>query len=275
MASLEKLDRFNLKDHGDRHERRRWPLVRDRFANYEVFWRLYVVPLTNRVCGPATELGDTSWIRVRGDVSQEWEKLAVSHYSVFYHLSRAAERRVEQAGVKPGEPTHPEDVVYLLQTCCENAKDFYDAVRAIGGDAVNYLPHQPLNNFPVLFRKIDTYRNLLIHNPVLGRGEKHGETLLPKLPEDPKRFTDWKNGFRFSWRAVEALGTESLEPAGALLQTLEDDLARYLDDMWARLIVDLGSRNLHDRFKDFLKLPDSTEWITVVQPVAASGVFFR
>lgn len=275
MALLEKLDKFNLEDHGDRHERRRWPLVRDRFANYQVFWRLYVVPLTNRACGPATELERASWTRLRGDVPEEWEKLAVCHYSVFFHLSRAAERRIEQASVKPGEPTHPEDVIYLLQTCCENVKDFYDAVRAISVDGVNYLRRQLLNDPPFVFSKIAAYRNLLIHNPVLGRGEKHGETLLPKLPEDPKCFNDWNNRFKFSWRAVEAIGAEDLDPAVGLLQILEDDLARYLDGAWAQLIVDLGSRNLHDKFNWLLKLPDSSEWITVVQPVAASGVFLK
>jgi len=272
VTATEKLDKYNLQDHGDRHEHDRWPLIRDRFGNYEVFWRLYVVPLTNRVCGP-TATGDRSWIRVRADIPAEWHKLAVCHYSVFYHLSRAAERRVEQSVAPPGRPTHPEDVIHLLQTCCENVRDFYDAVRTIGGDTVNYLPRRLPNDFPVVFRKIDAYRNLLIHNPVLGRGEKHGETLLPRLPEDPKLLAEWKSKFRFSWRAVEELGAENLEPAHILLKTLEDELARCLDDTWARLIVSLGVRDSHDRFKDYLRVPASTEWITVCQPLAASGTF--
>jgi hypothetical protein len=249
-------------------------LIRDRFGNYEIFWRLYVVPLTNRVCGPpAAE--DTSWIRVRDDIPTEWEKLAVCHYSVFYHLSRTSERRIEQTEAKPGEPTHPEDVIYLLQTCCENVSDFYDAVRAVGGRVVNYLPRQLPNDFPLVFKKIDAYRNLLIHNPVLGRGEKDGETLLPRLPEDPKLFGDWKNRFRFSWRAVEALDAGGMEPANVLLKTFEDELAEYLDQVWVQLIVSLGSRNLHDRFKPFLKVPDSDERISVFQPHAASGTFLK
>lgn len=74
---------------------------------------------------------------------------------------------------------------------------------------------------------------------------------------------------------MEALGADSLEPVANLLQTLENDLAQYLNEMWAKLITDLGSRNLHDRFKDFLKLPDCGEWMTFAQPVAASGVFFK
>lgn len=274
MTAGEKFDKFNLDDHGDRHEHERWPLIRDRFGNYEVFWRLYVVPLTQRVVAPAV-VGDRSWIRVRRDPPSEWQKLAVCHYSVFYRLSRAVELRLEQAKTAPDKPTHPEEVVSLLQTCCENVKDFYDAVRDIGGDTVRYLPRRLPNDFPPVFRKIDAYRNLLIHNPVLGRGERHGETLWPKLPEDPNSWAAWKKKFRFSWSAVEELGPESLVPARALLQTLEDELAVCLDETWGQILVSLASRNPHDRFKDFLRLPDSNEQITVCQPLAASGVFMK
>lgn len=274
MTASEKLEQFNLENHGDRHEHERWRLVRDRFGNYEVFWRLYVVPLTNRVLGPVAG-PDRLWIRVRRDIPSEWQKIALCHYSVFYRLSRAVELRLEQAQTEPGKPTHPDEVLSLLQTCCENVKDFYDAVREIGGDSVQRLPRRLPNDFPLVFRKIDVCRNLLIHNPVLGRVETDGETLWPKLPDDPKLWADWKNKFRFSWSAVEDLDRESLVPARALLQTLEDELAACLNDTWERIIASLASRNPHDRFKDFLRVPESNDTITVCQPLAASGVFMK
>jgi hypothetical protein len=142
MTASEQLDKFNLDDHGDRHEHEGWRLVRDQFHNYEVFWRLYVVPLTNRVLGPAAG-PDRSWVRVRRDIPSEWQRLALCHYFVFYRLSRAVELRLEQAQTEPGKPTHPEEVISVLQTCCENVKDFYDAVRDIGGGTVQYLPATP------------------------------------------------------------------------------------------------------------------------------------
>lgn len=274
MTASEKVEQFNLENHGDRHERQRFRLIRERFGNYEVFWRLYVVPLTNRVFGPAAT-GDRSWIRVRRDIPSEWQKLVHCHYSVFYRLSRAVEVRLEQANTAPGKPTHPEEVISLLQTCCENVEDFFDAVRKIGGDTVQYLPIRLPKDFPLVFQKIDMYRNLLIHNPVLGRGETDGETLWPKLPEDAKLWVDWKNKFRFSWSAVEDLGGEDLVPARTLLQNLEDELAASLNEIWERIIASLASRNPHDRFKDFLRVPESAELITVYQPLAASGVSMK
>jgi len=274
MTANEKLERFNLKDHGDRHENERWGLIRDRFDNYEVFWRLYVVPLTNRVLGPA-DVDNRSWIRIRRDIPSKWQKLALCHYSVFNRLSRAVELRLEQARTPPDKPTHPEEVIALLQTCCENVKDFYDAVRDIAGGTVQHLPRRLLNDFPLVFRKIDVYRNLLIHNPVLGRGERDGETLWPKLPEQPKFWAAWQNKFRFSWTAVEDLAPEDLVPVRTLLQTLEDELAASLNETWGRILTSLASRDPHETFKDFLRVPESNDTITVYQPLAASGVFMR
>ena len=274
LTASEQLDKFNLDDHGDRHEHERWPLIRDRFGNYEIFWRLYVVPLTNRVLAPVAVPG-RSWVRVRRDIPSEWQKLALCHYSVFYRLSRAVELTLEQASTAPDPPTHPEEVISLLQTCCENVEDFYEAVRHVSGDAVRFLPRRLPNDFPLAFRKIDTYRNLLIHNPVLGRGERHGETLWPKLPDDPNSWEAWKKKFRFSWSAVEDLSSEELVSARALLESLENDLAASLNETWGRILASLASRNPHERFKDFLRAPDSNDIITVCQPLAASGVFMK
>jgi hypothetical protein len=255
--------------------------VRDRFPKYEEFWRLFIVPLTNRT---STEFLDSSWIRLRPGVPAEWEKLAVCHYSVFYYLSRAAQRRIECFGENTRGPSHPEDVIYLLQTCCENVEHFYKALRAIANDAVGYLPLKGPKDSP--FREINAYRNLLLHNPVLGRGELDGETWLPKLPGDLKYVDSWAIKFAFSWRAVEGLNAQDLVSARTLLLGLEDGLAKYLNDTWARLIGDLGDRNLHDKFQQFLRLPNSavafqrpnrisadSSCATLAQPLAASGTF--
>jgi hypothetical protein len=274
MTAREILDTFNLEDHGDRHERERWRLVRDRFGNYEVFWRLYVVPLTNRVLGPAPG-GERSWIRVRRDIPSEWQKLVHCHYSVFYRLSRAVEVRLEQEQTAPDKPTHPEEVISLLQTCCENVEDFYDAVRKIGGDTVQYLPVRLPKDFPRVFQEIDVYRNLLIHNPVLGRGETDGETLWPKLPDDPNSWEAWKNKFQFSWSAVEDLTLEEMVPARALLENLENELAASLNETWGRILLGLASRNPYDRFRTFLRVPESKDTITVCQSLTASGDFVK
>ena len=172
----------------------------------------------------------------------------------------------------------------MLQTCCENVDYFYQALRDIANDAVSYLPLQSPKDLP--FREINAYRNLLLHNPVLGRGELNGETLLPRLPGDLKHVDSWASKFAFSWRAVEKLDAQDFVSARTLLLGLEDGLAKYLNDTWARLIGDLRGRNLHDKFQQVLRLPNSavafqrpnrivadSSCATLAQPLAASGTF--
>jgi hypothetical protein len=102
-----------------------------------------------------------------------------------------------------------------------------------------------------------------------------GEKIVAQTSDDPKLWADWKNKFRFSWSAVEDLGRESLVPARTLTKTLEDELAVSLNETWEQIIASLATRNPHARFKDFLRVPESAELITVYQPLAASGVFMK
>ncbi len=278
-TSLTELNHFTLENDGDRHEQERWKLVRDRFPKYEIFWQLYIVPLTNR-----TTMADqgASWIRLRPDVPAEWAKLAICHYSVFYYLSRAAQRRLEYSTSNHDNPIHPEDVIYLLQTCCENVTYFFDAVTALSVRAARYIPAQAIKDR--VFCQISAYRNLLLHNPVLGRGESDGETLLPRLPDD--HINSLVNKLKFSWSAIREFAPEDLVPARALLKGLEDDLAKYLNDQWEPLIRELSNEDMHSKFPRFFgppltqgtaqhtnRIATDSSCVNVAQAIAASGTF--
>ena len=49
MGNYDYLDGFNLASHGDHREQEWVSVIAEHFPVYEVFWRRYVVPLTNRV----------------------------------------------------------------------------------------------------------------------------------------------------------------------------------------------------------------------------------
>ena len=150
-----------MDDHGDHHESQRWSAVKGRFPNYEIFWRRYIVPLTNRI-DPAIQQGDPRWIRLRPIVPERFEKLAVCHYSVFYYLSRAVQRTIEVSA--QDQPVFVDDVVYLYETCMENVHYFFGAVRDVGKDfnvQVDYLPKQRPHNYPRVAWEIYAYRNVL------------------------------------------------------------------------------------------------------------------
>jgi hypothetical protein len=138
MGCFDSLDGFTLNDFGDHHEQRLRDLVSPVFPAYEIFWRRYVVPLTNRIDPNFSFAKDRDpWIRLRPDVPARQEKLAMHHYSVFYYLGRAAER------ISSGECEYPEDVFSLLDACGDNAREFCALAREIlrdFGQPFDFLP---------------------------------------------------------------------------------------------------------------------------------------
>lgn len=281
MTGYENLDAFSLLIHGDQFESERWRLVKDRFPRYELFWRSYVVLLTNRI-DPTVPQSDPSWIRLRTDIPPRFEKLAVCHYSVFYYVSRASERRTESnLHNERGSVARiaVEDVFYLLQTCAENLTFFFEATRDIANDfgiPPDGLPEQLPKQFP--FREINAYRNLLLHNPVIGRKVTDNETLLPRLPESVLDAEAYFAPFNFSWKAVENLPPDRFIAASTLLENIENGLLSYLDDKWRIAIKGVEKIRETDKFKTILKLnqflPVAAPAVgTVTQPLAASGTF--
>src|SRR5271157_2423115 len=107
--NLGNLDTYSIAEHGDRREQEWWPLLEKSFPNYQVFWRRYVVPVTNRIDSSITPFG-RPWYRVRPDIKPRFETLAVTHYSVFYFVARALEKLNEP------DRLYPEDAVFLLET---------------------------------------------------------------------------------------------------------------------------------------------------------------
>jgi len=74
---------YTIAKHGHFSEKRFWnPYLKDRFPNYERFWREFIVPLTYRP-------QNTHDTRLRKDISEPEEQIAMAHYSTFYHLGMA------------------------------------------------------------------------------------------------------------------------------------------------------------------------------------------
>lgn len=67
---------------GDHIEKSWWPRIRKKFPNYEKIWSHLIVHLTNR---PEN-------IELRIDLSEEWEKFAEQHYSIYLHLAAILDR---------------------------------------------------------------------------------------------------------------------------------------------------------------------------------------
>lgn len=233
MADYDGLEKYSLALHGDRWEREWWGLAKDDFPAYEVFWRRYVVPLTNRVCGPTVP--EPQWIRIRFDISSTLEEMTMFHYSVFYFLARAVDRTTKQ-------PIFPEDVFALLCASGENALAFFREIGKILRDFGRKPPEFPSQmNQLGPFEEVEKYRNVLLHNPVLGHALERGSAMLPK-PE-------MLDKVKCSWRAVAALNPSDFVDSHQLYARLISEIGEFLEVKWRQIISALDALRDTEKFK--------------------------
>jgi hypothetical protein len=177
MINWSSLDRFDLGLHGDRHERELWPLVSGCFPSYEILWRRLIVPLTFRIDRQAASESAQRWIRFRG-IPEKYERVAMAHYSVFYFFGRAA-KRVSEGGMAF---EHPEDVFFLLDSVGDNLKSFLSRMHELAKDCgIALFEAKAIAQFPKGFGpfvEISAYRDVLLHNPVIGRGVDVDKTYI-------------------------------------------------------------------------------------------------
>jgi hypothetical protein len=250
MGNFDNLDQFALAHFGDHHEQRLWSLVSAEFPAYEIFWRRYIIPLTNRIDPNIRFPQDRdSWIRLRPDVNKRQEQLAMHHYSVLYYLGRAAER------VNSDDCEFPEDVFSLLDACGDNALAFCILAREIlldFGPSVDFLPSRKDQLCSTTDRQkpsecrgglveIQKYRDTILHNPVLGRGIQTSRQYLPKR--------EFLEEVKLSWIGASQLADEQMVEAKLLYARLLSETASFLQETWEALIQKLDAVRETDKFK--------------------------
>ena len=101
---------YLLQNDGDCYEVKYWPELDQVFLNYEVFWKRFIVPLTLRV--------EDKGISLKSGTNPILEEMAMSHYSVFYHLGVAGylQSRLDQE--------FPEDILFHLSASSEMVERF-------------------------------------------------------------------------------------------------------------------------------------------------------
>ena len=250
MGIYDNLDKFNLASHGDRWEQGWGSFGLKHFPAYEVFWRRYVVPLTNRIDPEISLSGDRDfWIRLRDNVEKNHEQMAMHNYSVFYYMARATER------IDSGREERPEDIFSLLDACADNALDFCKVTQKIlrdFGAKTNFLPTQENelccardrskgNESGGGFVEVKEYRNAILHNPVLGRGIRVTREFLPKR--------EFLERVKLSWREAARLKPEQLIDSEQLYSRLLGEIAGFLQETWGALIKELDALRDTDKFK--------------------------
>jgi hypothetical protein len=283
MGDYDNLDKFTLAKHGDRWEQRWAALLQPHFPAYEVFWRRYIVPLTNRIDPSiSTPQNADFWIRLRDPVRDVQEQLAMSHFSVFYYLARATARIHEETAIEC-----PEDIFALLDACGDNVRAFFKSIRKVLEDfgySIDFLPFQKkemctqkdlakLARFRGAFVEVEAYRDTILHNPVLGRivGDS-GE----RLPE-----RQYLKQVQKSWKTVENLPANAFVDTTELFSRLHGEITAFLQEKWTRIIEELDGVREQNKFKQqwsleerFLPIRDPEAQPSTFQAFAASGTTF-
>jgi len=219
-------------------------------------------------CSDSIQPESHTWYRVRFGIPRQWERLAVSNYSVFYFAGRAFAKLREPAKL------YPEDIAYLLESSGENALHFFEAMQDILRDLDIRLglPRQYPRDFSEVFQSISAYRNAMLHNPVLGRAERHGSEYLPTeaaLEKVQER--------EFLWSAVEELNDSEFTEARKLFDGYARKAVQYLNSRWGEIIALLDSKRDTEKFVRIFRASGIERFqaapaaASTVQPIAASG----
>lgn len=237
------LDQLRLSDHGDAIERFYWPVVSKPLSEYEVFWKKFIVLLTNRVDSSA----GSNWITLRRGLTKDYESILMSNYTAFYHCV-VAHGQIEIGKESRADRgfNHPELFFFSAKACL----DRLTALRAQAGEflsrksaTIRLIIPKPCDinkrkSRENMVRAIGSYRGVFTHRNHLGRGTKQGRNLIPRLEHLPKS----KGDPDLLWSDTMTLDEAEMTDVLDYQSTLWAELAAYLQDTW---------RGLADAFVQF------------------------
>lgn len=226
QADFTNLEQLRLLDHGDAIERFYWPNVASWLSEYEVFWKRFVVLLTNRV-DPFTHM---DWIMLRDGLKPEYESLLMANYSTFYHCVVAHEQIAIGRKAKADHGfNHPQLFFFSARTCIENL----EVLQAQAGKLLrraNITQRFPKSPDKII-HAITSYRDVFAHRSHLGRGSQHGRGLIPVLRHLPAS----KKDPDLPWSYTKSLGENEMTDALDYQSMVWEELANYLQGVWKGL----------------------------------------
>ena len=226
QLNFDQLRNLHLTAHGDALERFYWPKVSAVIPNYEMFWREFIVLLTERI-DPSAATGS---IRLRMDIPEIYERLLMANYSTFYYfVLTSAQMDLSRAGLESEGPVHPELFFLLAGACLERYKDLQRRSNAVflGTGLRVKLAVVP----DTLAATIRRYRNTFAHDAHLGRGKHYGRQLMVRQTRLPR---DTSVGVPL-WSEIAEYPRDEMVRMDELQQEVCKDLAAVLDSAWSSL----------------------------------------
>jgi hypothetical protein len=174
---VESVENRTLLTDGDALERSTWTSVRDLFPHYEEFWQVHLLPLR----GPMS-------IQPRRGIDEDFEFLAMFHYSTYVNVQRAIEksRNAEDGGFR-----FPDEVYLRLYAAAELGfkvvEQFWRIHEACLGEKPD-VSSEPLRHLMGTFGK---YRNLVHEQVPAVCSDAYSNVTMPRREkiEDYRKWT--------------------------------------------------------------------------------------
>lgn len=158
----EELDKFsyinNNSTGGSQFERDNWRYLVNIFPNLEIFWKYFVVPMTNRIKAeiPDNNLGKLDY---RNEVNKKIKKIGIIPHLIFYQLKLARDHL---------SFPHYYSFQYFyihLNTVCDLMYDFIIRINTLlkNNDEVIKKDDQVFIDFKNYEDLIGKYRNKIVH----------------------------------------------------------------------------------------------------------------
>jgi hypothetical protein len=194
---------FRLPTHGDVVERSAWQdFLRDEFPEYETFWQVFVVGLTERV-KDGYGIGFRPQVELDADGRPEWHvAVAQLHYTTLLHLVRVFGLRQEpirdrdaliEAIARLSAAT--DTAFELLGRCRALGKQYAPWSETAGGKARAAWQKRGRGKHmsPGPLAPVRGYRNTLLHGRARAHYKAHDGTILCPSFEQMADAADWRN----------------------------------------------------------------------------------
>ncbi|HJW29521.1 MAG TPA: hypothetical protein VJ508_09770 [Saprospiraceae bacterium] len=174
---------YTIEKDGDYWEKKFHPRLFPMFPNYDEFWRLAIIPLTDRA--------HTGGIDLRSNIDRNLKLLAMSHYACYYHLGVAGEHLDASLDFPHAFDdlllhliTSVEMVTRRFITICEKIWDETGLIetRQAFYNSLGVSWQANLKTFEEIGNEISQYRNAIAHNPKLAQvyADKSTQVWIPK-----------------------------------------------------------------------------------------------
>jgi len=154
----------SLSESGDAIERETWPQLKNYLSKYEVLWQMHVEPLRS-----------TGSIYLRDGIDEDFEVLAMNHYTTYLNLVRAI-RKIES---RLDDFAFAEEIWANLQRATEVAKKAASAFVKLCEECTGKPLQLNLLKLDQLESDIKLYRNLL-HGPMPGTVKDGDVRMIPR-----------------------------------------------------------------------------------------------